>query len=250
MFVAFYDFIYARLVGTDSINFFTYLSSGWMWFLKYLFVCSLVAYISRKIFKNDILAAMIPTIMLILLTRSTIFRLLPFLWIGYFMNKHSEKLFANVRALMASSAILFVGFLCFWKGDYDVALRIVSLKNGIDFNFTNFLIFIERFGVGLCGSIFFISVIKIVTEWYSESRFIAFCEKIGRNTLGIYCLQIYVLEFGLSHIDLKLHTPFSIVIQIALALGVLLTCHFITELLKRNKYTSLLFLGQKKSVRP
>lgn len=110
LFILFHNIIYTRFTDKDSINFFAYLSGGWMWFLKYLFICAVIAYASKKIFRNDILAASLPTILLIILTRTTIFRLLPFLWLGYFLHKYNDRLFRRPLVPHRQSDIFHILF--------------------------------------------------------------------------------------------------------------------------------------------
>ena len=135
-----------------------------MWFLKYLFICAVIAYASKKIFRNDILAASLPTILLIILTRTTIFRLLPFLWLGYFLHKYNDRLFRRPLVPLIGSLIFFIFFLIFWKGDYDAAYRIIFFKDAVRFDMQNFIITLIRLGVGAAGSIFFIALFKILLE--------------------------------------------------------------------------------------
>ena len=47
LFILFHNIIYTRFTHKDSINFFAYLSGCWMWFLKYLFICAVIAYASK-----------------------------------------------------------------------------------------------------------------------------------------------------------------------------------------------------------
>ena len=181
LFILFHNIIYTRFTDKDSINFFAYLSGGWMWFLKYLFICAVIAYASKKIFRNDILAASLPTILLIILTRTTIFRLLPFLWLGYFLHKYNDRLFRRPLVPLIGSLIFFIFFLIFWKGDYDAAYRIIFFKDAVRFDMQNFIITLIRLGVGAAGSIFFIALFKILLERIKGGKLLQLCSEAART---------------------------------------------------------------------
>lgn len=246
LFVIFHNTIYTQLTGKEAINFFGYLTGGWMWFLKYLFICSVVVYVSKKIFRNDAWAAILPTLLLISLTRATIFRLLPFLWAGYFLNKYKDKIFKHQQIILWGSFFLFLFFLYFWKGDYDASYRFIYLKDPIRIDIQNFLITIIRLGVGFSGSIFFITLFKYFTENIRPGKLLSTCCETGRNTLGIYCLQIYILEFGLDHLPIKLSFPGAIILQLIAALIILIICDCLVRIIKKNKWTALFLLGMQK----
>lgn len=244
LFILFHNIIYTRFTDKDSINFFAYLSGGWMWFLKYLFICAVIAYASKKIFRNDILAASLPTILLIILTRTTIFRLLPFLWLGYFLHKYNDRLFRRPLVPLIGSLIFFIFFLIFWKGDYDAAYRIIFFKDAVRFDMQNFIITLIRLGVGAAGSIFFIALFKILLERIKGGKLLQLCSETGRNTLGIYCIQIYLLEFGLEHIAFRFNFPGAVVAQLVYAIIVLILCDALVRLVNKNKWTALFMLGR------
>lgn len=215
-----------------------------MWFLKYLFICAVIAYASKKIFRNDILAASLPTILLIILTRTTIFRLLPFLWLGYFLHKYNDRLFRRPLVPLIGSLIFFIFFLIFWKGDYDAAYRIIFFKDAVRFDMQNFIITLIRLGVGAAGSIFFIALFKILLERIKGGKLLQLCSETGRNTLGIYCIQIYLLEFGLEHIAFRFNFPGAVVAQLVYAIIVLILCDALVRLVNKNKWTALFMLGR------
>ena len=182
--------------------------------------------------------------LLILLTRTTIFRLLPFLWLGYFLHKYNDRLFKRPSVTLVCSLICFAFFLIFWKGDYDAAHRIVFFKEAVRFDVHNFIITLIRLGVGASGSIFFIALFKILMERVKDGRLWQICCDTGRNTLGIYCVQIYLLEFGLDHIPVVFNFPGAVFAQLIYAVIVLVLCDLLVRLIKKNKWTALFMLGR------
>ena len=249
VFVLFYNFVYAKWMGVANLDFFTYLGGGDMWFLKYLFVCSAIAYASKKIFRMDAWAALLPVMLLLTLTRSNIFRLLPFLWLGYFLYKYRAGLLEkHLRATLAGSLATFAFFLCFWKGDYDAPIRFLYLKPPVHIDAENFFATFVRQGVGISGSVFFIALFKVISRKINvaSSRLATYCCTAGQNTLGIYCLQIYILEFGLDHLNFRFAYAGDVLVRCLMAIVILLVCDALVRLLARNKWTSLFFLGRGK----
>ena len=245
-FVLLYNLFYTRTMGADSMNYFTYLGGGWMWFLKYLFVCSVIAYASKKLFRSDAWA-LLPVVALLFLTRSNVFRLLPFLWLGYFIYKYKDALLGkHLRLTLCASLAVFAFFLYFWKGDYDAPIRFLYLKHPVHFDWGNCWGTFVRLGVGMSGSLFFIALFKaLFPKSDSASRLVSFCTAGGRNTLGIYCMQIYILEFGLDHINWHFGYTGDVVVRLLLALAILLVCDGLVRLIGMNKWTAFFFLGRE-----
>lgn len=244
LFVSFHNSIYTYITDKESINFFQYLFGGWMWFLKYLFICLVIAYACKKIFRNDAVAAILPTIILLMSTRATIFKLLPFLWLGYFLCKYNDIIFKHSKAILAGSFVLFIFFLSVWNQDYDSPhYRIIFFNTPIRLDFQNLIILLIRLGVGAFGSLFFITLIKVILDYIKTGKFLQLCCSTGRNTLGIYCIQIYILEFGLDHLHLSFAFPGSVFVQVLYAIAILVVCDIIVRFINKNKWTALFMLG-------
>ena len=232
-------------MGVDRISYFAYLNSGWMWFLKYLFVCSVIAYASKKIFRSDVWA-LLPVVVLLFLTRSNVFRLLPFLWLGYFIYKYKDTLLdKHLRVTLWGGLAVFAFFLYFWKGDYDAPIRFLYLKHPVHIDWGNCWGTFVRLGVGMSGSLFFIALFKaLFSKNASSSRLVSFCTAGGQNTLGIYCMQIYILEFGLDHINWHFGYTGDVVTRILLSVVILLICDGLVRLMGMNQWTAFFFLGR------
>lgn len=94
-----------------------------VWFLKALFVCYILAYLSKKLMKNDIIASLISIFVVFCIGHIKLFNvyaMLPFFWCGYFFSKHKETIYAHQRAVLSISAIISCLLLSFWKGSYTV----------------------------------------------------------------------------------------------------------------------------------
>lgn len=100
------------------------------------------------------------------------------------------------------------------------------------------------FGSRAAGSIFFIALFKILLERIKGGKLLQLCCETGRNTLGIYCIQIYLLEFGLEHIAFRFNFPGAVVAQLVYAIIVLILCDALVRLVNKNKWTALFMLGR------
>ena len=222
-----------------------------MWFLKYLFACSFIAYIANIIFKKTYLAAIIPTVLLISLSRVGIFRLLPFLWLGYFIHKYEYFVSKRIKCFLLISAMAFAFLLLFWKMEYDTPYyRIITLKHGVTISFYAFCVIVYRFLIGAFGSIFFICLFKMMCNASIQTKFSTLSRYLvnaGKRTLGIYCLQIYLLEHAVVYLHLPLTNHYvNTFIVLAVAVFEFVICNMLVGLLEKQRFLRLLFLGQKK----
>ena len=236
---------------TTGLNFFEYIFGGDMWFLKYLFACSFIAFIANKIFKKTYLAAIIPTVLLISLSRVGIFRLLPFLWLGYYIHKYEYFVSKHIKCLLFISITAFAFLLMFWKMEYDAPLyRIITFKHSITISFYAFCVIIYRFLIGAFGSLFFIFLFKMICDKNIQIKFPTLSRYImnaGKRTLGIYCLQIYLLEDAANYLNLpQTNNYVNILIVIAVTVFEFIVCNMLVGLLEKQRFLRLLFLGQKK----
>ena len=238
--------IYFFYLGGEQVDYLQLFLGGDMWFLKYLFVCSVVLWLSKRLFKNNYLV-LLPTILLFVLTRSTIFRLLPFLWMGYAFAANKEWINRHLNQLLIASLGSFIFFLFFWTGDNYSAIYFIRLSGVYPFvtiDWHNTFFVVDRLMVGTSGSLFLIILFQKYKSLIDKIWGKKYISMIGQNTLGIYCLQIYILEYGISSLPFSLSVGFlSWTLDFMIALVVLIICHLIVELLRKNQWTNLLFLG-------
>lgn len=235
---------------TDGLGFFAYLVGGDMWFLKYLFVCTLIAYLSDRLFRIRFLAAVIPSVLLVSLSRVGIFRIHPFLWMGYYIHKYEKTIFRHTKWLLPVAVAVFIFLLHFWQMKYDTPhFRFVTIKHGISLSWYDLGVVVYRFAIGVFGSLVFLCIFKIIRWDAVEKRFHAFstfCLNAGRRTLGIYCLQVYLLEDVARCVTLPAH---GIVADVAIVSGVavaeFIMCNILVGLMEKCRLTRLLFLGQR-----
>lgn len=245
LFFVFHNTIYTALSGHAPITFNTCFFGANMWFLRYLFAMLGIAYISKRLFRNTLIAALLPMVILFCFTKSGIFRLYPYLWCGYFFATHSEKLLQHCKRNFAISTLIFAAGLCFWQGDYDANLRFIFLKPHFYLDTEHLGYVLIRLWVGLSGSFTFLFLFKLLSDQLPQNKLSTYVQRVGRHTLGIYCVQIYLLEFALDHFKVQFSQYDNTVFHIAFAMLLLIVFNAIVVGLEKNKWTALCFLGKK-----
>lgn len=235
---------------TEGLDFFAYIAGGDMWFLKYLYAGTLLAYVSDRIFRIRVLAAVLPASLLISLSRVGIFVYYPYLWLGYYVHKYEHIITRHLKWLLPLSLVTFLILLQFWKFDYEFPYyRILTIKHGVSFSWYDCLVVTFRFAIGAIGSLAFVCMFKKIRWDNIEKRFPAFskfCLNAGKHTLGIYCLQIYLLEdVGRSVTMPACGVVADVVIVFGVAIAEFVVCNLIVGLMEKCRLTRLLFLGQR-----
>lgn len=244
LFFLIYNGVLSPSLGIPPAPFLETVVGGDMWFLKYLFAMSLILYLLKKGLHWDGLV-LVAILVLFSVTRSGIFRLLPYLWLGYFMHSQQEWISRRRLPLLILSGVFFGLFAILWQGDYDAPLRFLYFKPSFSLHLEHLYAVLVRLGVGVSGSVFFILLSQYAEGYLRRHRWTRPLLHIGRNTLGIYCLQIYVLEYFCERcLPLKLDGATADLYRILLAGLLLGICYGITYLLERGTWTRRLFLGK------
>ncbi|MGI6243845.1 MAG: acyltransferase family protein [Prevotella sp.] len=92
---------------------------GGVWFLKTLFVCYILAYISKKSIRSDIAACAISSICMLIIPYGGSLMInyyLLFFWTGYFLRKHYQRYDENIILITIISFAIFVIFIFLGKG--------------------------------------------------------------------------------------------------------------------------------------
>lgn len=229
---------------TKGLGFFAYISGGDMWFLKYLFGCILIACVSKLLFRNTLIAALIPMLILISVSRVGIFRIYPFLWLGFFLHCNRDKIEQYSKQITIVSLLVFLILLMFWHVEYDYPrYRWITIKHGVSFDWFALYVVTYRFLIGAVGSISAIALFKFLPLPKVIKNTMSF---IGKRTLGIYCLQIYLLEHAARYYPhLQLHGVWNVVYVLLLTIVFTALCVALVWCLEKSKLTSFLFLGKK-----
>lgn len=216
------------------------------WFLKALFFCFILLYItmrfcSRRIHLSVILSCLlihfisffgiIPNKMPLL--QGFIF-LYPFFCLGYLMKLYDECVKNNLRKMMYSFGIVFALLLLFWKGEASAfyAMNTSALENESTFGVVGIDVVVAtfyRFLIGACGGIFCMSLFRLLFQNMPENRCVLFLSAIGKSTLAIYILQAFFLNNVNTFLfDVNKYVAFICVLLISVM--VVIVCFYLQKL--------------------
>lgn len=174
--------------------------------------------------------------------------MLPMFWLGYYCEKKQEAISRHRVKLLIGSLLLFAVLLPFWSGRltiYMVPIHFIDWSNGT-VDPANLGITIYRMLIGMAGSMVFFLVAPWVYGKIEHRSVTPLLNKLGKCTLGLYWTQTFLLECTLHGIGIYVGTAGSFLLGPVLASAELALCYGVVLLLKRNRYTRLLMLGEKK----
>lgn len=220
------------------------------WFIRSVFICYLLTFLSKRIFSKDYIACIASILFFLALTDN--FRLaldkfmFPFFWMGYFMHKYLDILNRYKKTILVTSLIVWIILLCFWDKKYYIYVTGCAFYHIEHFRlvaedfFPRLQIVAFRYLIGIAGSFaFFFFAQRIYRPFF---HFIA---AIGQKTLGIYIIHILLMGFIIPYLQWPESNfyLFSLVYTPLTAAGLLSVSLLITWLLEKNKFTNLVFLG-------
>lgn len=106
---------------------------------------------------------------------------------------------------------------------------------------------IYRVIIGVSGSLVCIMLFCIMDQYIPQSRIGRILSSVGQNTLGIYLLQVIIIEDILKRFikcDGVNFYLFNFVIAPLISLLVLLVCVSIIKIIKRSRWASFFLLGK------
>ena len=217
---------------------------GGMWFLKTLFCCFVFTYIAKRIGKNDLVTAIGSIVFALLLPHGYFLQfnwMLIFFWTGFFLRSYS-KAYERYRLIVTISSLLIFVLLC----DH-IAPQVLTYE----VLFHHPLQLPRQYITGLSGSLSLIGCTYYVCKWLKEQTWlINSLAEIGTYTLGIYGLQVIVLEkllTGRVHINNIFFMDWELDFIIAPFVGFIsvLLCYALIQILKRSKPLDFLLFGNQ-----
>ena len=218
------------------------------WFLKCVFLCYVIAYLALKLLKDNILAAIMTSILFSILpygdTVSVNF-LLPMFWIGYFCKEKISFLTQYRKGLFAFFSLLFIAMQWGWSGNLTVYVQPIDFFNFMtgEFNASNFYITVYRLLIGIAGSMTFFLLAPVAYQYTRSFRITQTFNHVGKCTLGIYIIQTFLLECLLHALGFYVTTAQSLFVGPLIAIAELTLCYQTVLLIKKNRYAQLLLLG-------
>ena len=144
------------------------------WFLSCLFFCYIAGVMSVSIIKNEVMAFVVSTLLLMIFCVEENFHiafLYPYMWMGYYMRKHHviEKMSWSI---IFSLSVAFIVLLMFWSSKltvYAIPIKVFTMtESGLVFEVENMIITIYKFALGLCGSLLIVSLCYMVSLKFPE----------------------------------------------------------------------------------
>ena len=221
-----------------------------VWFLKCLLFCYLIMYPLCKGLRRDWLAALVATVLIILIPGSEIVNLnflLPVFCLGMLVGKHRDATDRHHGLWLAVSAVVFGVLLVFWSGHltvYERPTRVIDLTTG-SFDWENLGLTLYRLALGMAGSMTFFLLSKPAYNAIRSRRWSGTLCRIGGATLGIYFLQTFLLEILVNRLQVYVPIPHSYWVAPLLAVAELVLCYNLVLLLRKTRILRLFILGEK-----
>lgn len=221
------------------------------WFLKSAFSCAILYYIAMH-FRSKWVGFLITIIVSQFIYFYQInWMYIPFI-IGAYLFHHKESLIKRGWITTLISGIIY--WLMFFSWNVEMAsmgwfklYKYLFYPNIHNLPFPLFC-FVYKMIMGVCGSLFFISLFIDCAKYFKENRFGNILASWGTLTLGIYLWQAILLEhmmmktINLANIEWVL---FNFVVSPLISVGVLILCGWLTKWMKGNQWLSYIFLGSK-----
>ena len=217
-----------------------------LWFLWAVFYCSFSVIIIRKFFKDSIIMYLLIFLVMFFIPNIFNFHLYsymyPYFVVGYFYNKYEKKVQISKKMytyVCIVSTVLYTVLTFFYNRDSYIYTSRYSI---LGTNWSNqLLIDIYRTVIGFVGSIFVISLLKLIYPFLSK-YIIEPVAKLGVNSLGLYVLSGYIATYVLPPLTSGLTGVNYWVISLE-TVATIVFCYYFTELIKKSKIASFLLLG-------
>ncbi len=216
---------------------------GNSWYLKTLFVCYLFAYICKKTYTNDILFALGSYLLLLLIPGTATMQInwmYFFFLTGYFFRKHTEAVQRHY-ALILPVCIALSALTFYFKVAYNLSTTPLAYST---YTPSNILPFANQFVLALSASFAVIALCYYIDKLVSGRSIYSHITEIGKQTLGIYVVQTLVVVYILpSLFKIELDGWAYNLFVTGYTVIAVEVCYYITQLLARQRYLSLILLG-------
>ncbi len=217
------------------------------WFLKCLFICFVIAYATKKITPtSNVLFFSISLLVSFLSDQYYLTFLCPFFISGIILSDFIAIFREKCNYVIAISGILYILLFINWNSNDLVycshPYTLISLIHNEQYFISRTLIYLYRFLIGLTGSIFIISLFFKIKDCHSIIK------TIGKYTIGIYCIQTWVIEVIIPrfiHFDNVPDALFTFIIAPLFSCITLLLFTFILDRMAKHRLLAKYFLGRQ-----
>ena len=223
------------------------------WFLKSLFVCYSVCWLGQKTKMKLWQWGLLTIIFTQFIEIYKISLMYPCFFIGYVLRFKDLSGFISKRNVIAILACVFIISLFFW--DQSFWDNIASFKRAVlllglgELDWSWFYYRYFPYFIGIIGSLFFIGLfLKLQFFYDGKGRFCRMCADWGSKTMGIYLIQLVLLETVLPHYvtfdSINLLFPYNFIITPMIASVILFLCVVIIKILEKSKPAQAILLGK------
>lgn len=234
-----------RLLGVKA---FLFLEAECFWFLKCLFFAYIYAWITYRFKRVQWLVAIAFCLFFMALqyVGQSFFKMgimLPCFYVGMVLKNYLPWIVRHKAVIGGICVVLFFSLFPFFTAEnlfankFFQTISLLSLGN-----------WALCLSMGLLGSLMVLCGCMCVEKYFESTCLMHLFTKIGSYTLGIYLIQKILLELLLPHIlkvDMNLYW-YDGVFTPVVAIVFLFVCYYCTLLLKKSRFTRMLFLGEKK----
>lgn len=223
---------------------------GAIWFLKSLFICYLIYFTTSKCgrFKYWALGLSLVVCLTVPHIYFQLDIMYPCFLFGIFINKRYDYIRCHLRLLFIVSISVFA---------LSISTNVQSImpdsfSSEIGYIFKGIRYYSNKLwtiSAGFSGSLIWITLFMMSENWISSTKIGRLMCRCGTMTLGIYVLQTLVIEIVLREIiclDSVNQLLFSLIIAPVISLFVMILCIALIEIIRKNKVTTLMILGEKK----
>lgn len=217
------------------------------WFLKCLFICFVIAYATKRITQTSkILFFSISLFISFVSDQYYVTFLCPFFISGIILSDFITTFREKCNHVIIFSGIFYLLLLINWNSNYLIycsqPYTLMSFLQNEQYFISRTLIYLYRFLIGLTGSIFIISLFLKIKDCHSIFK------TIGKYTIGIYCIQAWVIETILPrfiHFDNVPDILFAVIVAPLFSGITLLLFTFILDRMAKHPLLAKYFLGRQ-----
>ena len=236
-----------------AIEYYFFYSIHTLWFLWAVFWCSMIVLVTNKAFKDNVFVyTLIFLVSFVIPDRYNLDLykfMFPYFVIGYFYKRNGlqerfKKIYSS-NYFIGIIGIVFIFMLCFFEVDIYIYISRHSIL-GEDV-YGQLYIDIYRYVIGLIGSIFTLTLLMRIYNFYTKRRVLnenSFLLTIGKSTMGIYVISSFMVSCLLNEITGFMTYPNYLVIGIESILAILVSILLI-KIIQHCRILNRLLLGAK-----
>lgn len=219
-----------------------------LWFLWAVFYCSAIVAVVSHFLNDNIIVYFLGLVMTFFLPDVLCLNLYkfmyPFFIIGYiYKSKHLSTIsfLSNSRKTMLAFFLAYIVLFSFYNRDSYIYTTGYTILRDSSISIWQFSIDIYRFSIGFIGSLIVILFFLNTYTHFPKSLKMTLLY-LGRNTLGIYIIQGFIVAYFLPFFT-KDFSGFNILIAFMECVVVLLVTLIVLEIIKLSKMSRKLMLG-------